>query len=69
MTPVMRIDSLKSNMSSTISARYMFSDDAQVTMLSQLGIATNASGYSGGYSQSKLRGYLEIDEKKLDEAL
>ena len=63
------LTNIKSNMSSTISARYMFSDDAQVTMLSQLGIATNASGYSGGYSQSKLRGYLEIDEKKLDEAL
>ena len=56
-------------MSSTIAARYMFSDTAEITMLSQLGIATNASGYSGGYSQSKLRGYLEIDEKKLDDAL
>ena len=63
------ITNLKSYMSSTISARYMFSDSAEVTMLSQLGIATNASGYSGGYSQSKLRGYLEIDEKKLDDAL
>ncbi len=38
-------------------------------MLSQAGIATNASGFSGGYSESKLRGYLEIDEKKLDSAL
>ena len=47
----------------------MFSDSAEITMLSQLGIATNAGGYSGGYSQSKLRGYLEIDEKKLDDAL
>ncbi len=63
------LTSIKSNMASTIAARYMFSDTAEVTMLSQLGIATNASGYSGGYSQSKLRGYLEIDEKKLDDAL
>ena len=63
------LTNIKSNMSSTIAARYMFSDSAQVTMLSQLGIATNAGGYSGGYSQSKLRGYLEIDEKKLDDAL
>ena len=37
-------------------------------MLSQLGIATNSSSYSG-YTPSKLRGYLEIDEKKLDSAL
>ncbi len=63
------LTSIKSNMASTIAARYMFSDSAEVTMLSQLGIATNAGGYSGGYSQSKLRGYLEIDEKKLDDAL
>ena len=63
------LTNLKSNMSSTIAARYMFSDSAEITMLSQLGIATNAGGYSGGYSQSKLRGYLEIDEKKLDDAL
>ena len=46
-------------MSSTLAARYLFSDTAEITMLSQLGIATNAGGYSGGYSQSKLRGYLE----------
>ena len=63
------LTNIKSNMSSAISSRYMFSDTAEITMLSQLGIATNAGGYSGGYSQSKLRGYLEIDEKKLDEAL
>ena len=63
------LTNIKSNMAATISARYMFSDSAEITMLSQLGIATNAGGYSGGYSQSKLRGYLEIDEKKLDDAL
>ena len=63
------LTSLKSSMQNTVSAGYNFSDDATVTMLSQIGIGTNASGYSGGYSQSKLRGYLEIDEKKLDNAL
>lgn len=63
------LSSIKSNMSSIVSSNYIFSDSAEVTMLSQLGIATNAGGFSGGYSQSKLRGYLEIDEKKLDSAL
>lgn len=60
--------SLKSNIQGATQARYPFSDDATITMLSQLGIATNASSYSG-YTPSRLRGYLEIDEKKLDETL
>lgn len=63
------LTNIKSNMQSIVSAGYNFSDDAEVTMLSQIGIATNASGFSGSYSESKLRGYLEIDEKKLDSAL
>jgi flagellar hook-associated protein 2 len=37
-------------------------------MLSQIGIATQAD-VSGGFNASRLRGYLEIDEKKLDAAL
>lgn len=63
------LTSIKNSMQSIVAAGYSFSDSAAVTMLSQIGIATNAGGFSGGYSQSKLRGYLEIDEKKLDEAL
>ena len=38
-------------------------------MLSQIGISTNASSGSSGYNAAQLRGYLEIDEKKLDSAL
>ena len=45
-----------------------FSDSAEVTMLNQIGISTNATNYSG-YNPGKMRGYLEIDEKKLDENL
>ena len=56
-------------MQSILASSYNFSDTATISMLSQAGIGTNASGFSGGYSQSKLRGYLEIDEKKLDNAL
>ena len=63
------LTSIKSNLQSIVSAGYKFSDDAEVNMLSQIGIGTNQSGFSGSYSQSKLRGYLEIDEKKLDSAL
>jgi len=63
------LSSIKTNMSNIIATRYAFNDDVEITMLSQLGIATNASGFGGGYQSSKLRGYLEIDEKKLDSAL
>ena len=44
-------------------------EDSPYTMLSQIGIATNASSGSGSYNASRMRGYLEIDEKKLDAAL
>ena len=63
------LSSIKGNMQSILAAGYSFSEDAEITMLSQIGIGTNATGFSGNYSQSRLRGYLEIDEKKLDAAL
>lgn len=62
------ITGLKSSLQSITQASYDATDNATVTMLNQVGIATNATNYSG-YTPSKLRGYLEIDEKKLDEVL
>lgn len=43
--------------------------DSTITMLSQIGVSTSAGSSSSGYNQSRLRGYLEIDEKLLDEKL
>lgn len=43
--------------------------DSAITMLSQIGVSTSASSGSSGYNQSRLRGYLEIDEKVLDDKL
>ena len=63
------LPSIKSTMSNIINQSYQSSDQAKVTMLNQIGISTNASGGNGSYSQSRLRGYLEIDEKKLDQAI
>ncbi len=63
------LSNIKSNMQTILSTNYRYTENAEVTTLSQLGISTNASGFSGSYSQSRLRGYLEIDEKKLDDAL
>ncbi len=38
-------------------------------LLAQVGISSNASGFGGGVDASRLRGYLEINESVLDEAL
>ena len=62
------LSNAKSSLQRIVSSNYRFSDEATVTMLSQIGISTNASG-GGGYNPSQMRGYLEVDEKKLDEAL
>ena len=62
------LNSLKSSIQAAVRSNYNYSDGAEITMLSQIGISTNASNYSG-YTPGKLRGYLEIDEKKLDKEL
>ncbi len=59
----------KSSMQSIISGSYRWSEAATITMLNQLGISTRATGSSGGYSAGQLRGYLEINEKQLDQVL
>lgn len=58
----------KTALQRAVASSYSFTEGAVITQLSQLGISTNASG-GGGYSASQMRGYLEIDEKKLDAAL
>ena len=59
----------KSTMRNIVTANYKWSDEAIFTMLNQIGISSRASGSSSGYNASQMRGYLEIDEKKLDSAL
>ncbi|MDD7013987.1 MAG: flagellar filament capping protein FliD [Spirochaetales bacterium] len=59
----------KTSLQRIISANYNYGNEDAITLLSQIGISTNASSGNQGYSPSKLRGYLEVDEKKLDEAL
>jgi len=59
----------KSSMQSIISGSYRWSENATITMLNQIGISTRATGASGGYSASQMRGYLEINEKQLDQSL
>ena len=59
----------KSQLQRITSNNYNYGYDSDITMLNQIGISTNASGRSSGYNASQLRGYLEIDEKKLDSQL
>ena len=59
----------KSTLRATVSASYKWSDTATLTMLNQIGISSRAAGGTGGYVASQMRGYLEIDEKKLDSSL
>ncbi len=63
------INNGKTSMQNIISGNYRWSESATVTMLNQIGISTRATGASGGYSAAQMRGYLEINEKKLDESL
>lgn len=58
----------RSALQQIVSANYRYSEDDTLTLLSQIGISTNA-GSNTGYSASRLRGYLEVDEKKLDASL
>ncbi|QTQ14187.1 flagellar filament capping protein FliD [Treponema parvum] len=57
---------VKNQLQTIISSQYRYSETAEITMLDQIGISTNAAGGATGYSPGRLRGYLEIDEKKLD---
>lgn len=59
----------KSALQRIITNRYATTDDEAISMLSQIGISSNASSGLTGVAAGRLRGYLEIDEKKLDNAL
>jgi flagellar capping protein FliD len=61
----------KTSLQRTATLSYSTSADDDLALLSQIGIGTDVRGTtgSGGYDPSRLRGYLEIDEKMLDAAL
>ncbi|QQO07532.1 flagellar filament capping protein FliD [Breznakiella homolactica] len=65
------LNQFRNNLQRIASAPYPTSADRELSMLAQIGIGTDVrrSGASSGYDASRLRGYLEIDEKALDAAL
>ena len=62
------LSSLKNNLRQIVANIYRKNTDTPIRTLSQIGISTK-SDTSSGLNEARLRGYLEIDEKKLDEAL
>lgn len=64
----MTIIQIKNRLSQIINNSYDIQSNDQISMLYQLGIGSNLSSYSG-YSAARLRGYLEVDESKLDHAI
>lgn len=62
---------MKTRLQSIMAGTYRSGDGSVYSMLSQIGISTDSRspGSSSGVEASRLRGYLEINEKRLDEAL
>lgn len=65
----MTFSQLKNRMQRIAMEVYLTSAGSDIRLLSQIGISTNSSGFGVGVNKSKLRGYLEINEDKLDEIL
>ena len=63
------LNTFKNNLQRAVTAPYPTSMERELALLAQIGISTNAGNKGGGYDPSRLRGYLEIDEKALDAAL
>lgn len=62
------LSSLKNSLRQIVANVYRRNTDTPIRTLSQIGISTK-SDTSSALNEARLRGYLEIDEKKLDEAL
>ncbi len=65
------LNQLRASLQSRVSTAYPTAAERELALVAQIGISTNAAGrgQGGGYDASRLRGYLEIDEKSLDKAL
>jgi flagellar hook-associated protein 2 len=64
------LNQFKSGLQRTVSAPYPTDEERDLAMLAQIGISTNTRSSGGAaYDPSRLRGYLEIDERALDAAL
>lgn len=60
---------LKNTLQTITSSPYETSAGNELALMKQIGISTNETGSGGSTDISRLRGYLEINEEKLDQAL
>ena len=65
----MTFSQLKNRLEQLAMESYTTPPGNNLKLLSQIGISTNSSGFGAGINKAKLRGYLEINEDTLDEAL
>jgi flagellar hook-associated protein 2 len=64
------LNQFKNSLLRAVTAPYPAGSEGGIALLSQIGISTNTRSSGGsGYDPTRLRGYLEIDEKALDAAL
>ncbi len=63
------LEQLKSHLEEIMMDPYKTEAGRAMTLLAQIGISTDTSNLADGFDASKLRGYLEIDDGKLDNAL
>jgi len=65
------LSQFRNNLLQAVTGSYLTQSGPDLSMLAQIGIGTDVrrSGATTGYDPSRLRGYLEIDEKVLDAAL
>lgn len=64
------LNQLRQTLQNIMMNPYETSAGRRLSLLAQAGISTNAAGANtGGYTASRLRGYLEISEQDLDRAL
>ncbi len=63
------LNQLRSKLQQIMMEAYPAEKNGDLVLLAQIGISTNASGTGTGIEASRLRGYLEIDESTLDQAL
>ena len=62
------LSQLKNSLQRIMMNSYPWNEDNTLSMLAEIGISTNSAG-GGGISAAKLRGYMEINEEKLDSVI
>jgi flagellar hook-associated protein 2 len=63
------LSQFRSTLQRAATAPYPTQEERNLALLAQIGISTDARRGTAGYDPSRLRGYLEIDEKALDAAI